>query len=582
MSGGMKELDVNGKVIYVSNIDESDERPVHVQNVDIPWGVIQNTFGARTTKIFKKDLGEVAEYYKIYKSGKSFNPDRPGEKAVIKYANAKLNYKKVATLIDKQARFLFGESPDIDVEFDGNKVVETVEDRQRISDYQRLLNRVFQQNLLDKQLMQAAKDAFVGKRVAAVVNFNLQDGITIEFINAFRFIYTTKQSNANELETFAAYTVVYEDDSEDDTVVYNEDKYKYVWEKLYESLDIYDENGVYLRTEIYLSERLFDFDGNEVEHEDAFTDRLIEDMTSIPVAVITNDGLLEEQLGVSDVDKLQGYEELYSKLSNADIDSLRLGMNPIKYTIDMTNKSTKELPIGPSAYWELVGNWSQNEGKATPQVGIIEHSNSYSTALDTTLERISSSMYDELDIPNVTLSTLQGTITSGKALKAIYWGLIVRCKEKMKVWGPNIEKIAKIIIEGSKAFPEVAQSYITSNIEASNVEYRIEVESNYPLPEDDAEEQELDMAKVTNEVMSRKTYIKRWQKLTDAEADEEIKQIMLERAALELATQSVNAILETGYPSDSTEYEYGPYKYYNPTGGKKPVDPDTVSVTEGE
>lgn len=572
--GDYKEIDTEQGVIVTNDVDLDPTFPTWVGNCNLPHERVSELLGQTQAQLFKKSWARINKYYTIYKTGAGFVPDSVRkDKAKFTYVHAKLRYKKVATLIDKQARFLFGESPDIDIEYDGDVITATDTTKSKVTQYQKMFSRICKKNKLDKQLMQAAKDCLVGERVACVINFNMEDGITIEFINSFRFIYETKNGDLNELSMFAAYT----------QIVDKETGEKSTKEKLYELVDIYDEDKNFVESQVYLTESIIpsSFD-DEIR---VLTDReLIEGMNSIPVVVITNDGLLEEQLGVSDVEKLKDYETLYSKLSNADLDALRLGMSPIKYTIDMTNQTTKDLPVGPGAYWDLTGNWTQNDGKASPKVGIIEQNNTYSEALDSSLERIESSMYNEFDIPNVTLSTLQGTITSGKALKAIYWGLIVRCKEKMLSWQPALERMAEIVIEGAKLFPNIAERYLDDETLDITIPYRVEVESNYPLPEDDAEEQELDMAKVINKVMSKKTFIKRWGKVSDEEADEELKQIILEQTASDIASEyAVNIFSDsTKYPSDNTEYEYEKYLYFTPRNAAQPEEPESVEVTEGE
>jgi hypothetical protein len=161
----------------------------------------------------------------------------------------------------------------------------------------------------------------------------------------------------------------------------------------------------------------------------------------------------------------------------------------------------------------------------------------YSSALKTTLDRIKTTAYEEIDMPNVTLESLQGTITSGKGLKAIYWPLIVRCKEKMKMWGPQLRKMVDIIIEGAMVYPNCIESYTDDKI--IPVAYEVKVEQNTPLPEDEAEEKNLDLSEVDSQVMSKKAYMMKWRGLTDEEATEELQQIALERQIIEDAAFSV-------------------------------------------
>ena len=127
--------------------------------------------------------------------------------------------------------------------------------------------------------------------------------------------------------------------------------------------------------------------------------------------------------------------------------------------------------------------------------------------------------------------SLQGVITSGKALKAIDWPLIVRCKEKMKMWGPQLRSLVDIIIQGAMLYPNCITQYTNSPI--TPVDYEIKVVQNTPLPEDEAEEKSMDLAEVDARVMSRKAYMKKWRSLSDYEVDEELKQIALERQMIE-------------------------------------------------
>ena len=155
----------------------------------------------------------------------------------------------------------------------------------------------------------------------------------------------------------------------------------------------------------------------------------------------------------------------------------------------------------------------------------------YSEALKTSLDRIKTVGYEQIDMPNITLESMQGAITSGKSLKAIYWPLIVRCKEKMKMWGPQLRQLVHIIIQGAMVYPNCIKQYTNDTVTA--VDYEIVVEQNTPLPEDELEEKNMDLAEVESKTMSRKAYMKKWRSLSDYEVDEELKQIALERQMIE-------------------------------------------------
>ena len=159
----------------------------------------------------------------------------------------------------------------------------------------------------------------------------------------------------------------------------------------------------------------------------------------------------------------------------------------------------------------------------------------YSAALDMTLKRVKKSAYEQVDMPDI--ESIQATITSGKALKAIYWPLIIRCQEKMKMWGPQLRTLVNIIIQGALVYPNCASKHINDTI--TPVDYEISVAHNTPLPEDEIEEKNMDLAEVESKTMSRKAYMKKWRNLTDDEVKEELEQIALERQLIEDSSFSV-------------------------------------------
>jgi hypothetical protein len=178
---------------------------------------------------------------------------------------------------------------------------------------------------------------------------------------------------------------------------------------------------------------------------------------------------------------------------------------------------------------------------------------SYSAALKTTLDRIKSVGYEQVDMPDVALQTMTGAITSGKALKAVYWPLIVRCKEKMKVWGPQLEAVVDIIVRGAMTFPNIALKY--SNTVLYPIDYEVHVDQNTPLPEDEVEDKTMDLNEVASQTMSRASYMKKWRGLTDDEVRSELEQISLENEIINNSFGFEQA--EGGTISDTDEYSEG-------------------------
>ena len=457
------------------------------------------------------ELTQICRYYQIYKEGAKFSV----EGSHGDYVPATLRYKMAASLIDKEARFMFAESPTIAIDPKGDVGKVTEQARDMLTVHSDMVTTVLQENNFEEQIIKAAKDCFIGKRCAGLINFNEEDGVTLTFLPSTQFVYETKFSNPNVLTKFVAFIIMVESNSLVD---------KRIFKKKFEVEQDGAGNDV-----VYLEEQIYDGRGALLEEVTERQELLI---PMIPAVVFVNDGLTGETKGESEIDLLYGYEQWYSKLSNADVDAERKSMNSIKFGIDLDPNSTKGLSTAPGSFWDL--GTDQNLDKPSPQVGMLEPNMSYSDALKTSLDRIKTVAYEQIDMPNITLETMTGAITSGKALKAIYWPLIVRCKEKMTMWGPNFRQMINIIIQGAYVYPKTVQKYISEPLVP--VDYEIRVEQNTPLPEDELEERQQDLSEVETNVMSKRAYMKKWRGLTDDEAQEELEQIAYERSVIEEAS----------------------------------------------
>ena len=500
----------------------------------IPYALI-NAEVDGSAKDTLDELTQICKYYKVYKKGASFTVEGTNGD----YIPAKLKYKMAASLINKEARFLFAVPPDITVEPKGDvgKITQGAKDALTVMND--LVKTVLDANKFEDALIKAAKDCFVGKRVAGLVNFNEDDGVTITFLPSTQFIYETKIGNPNVITKFVCFMVI------KNSITLTE-------KRIFKKKFVFDAET----EKVYLEEAMYDGAGRLLEEITEYQETL---MPMIPAVIFVNDGLTGEDEGESEIELLQDYEEYYSKLSNADIDSERKSMNPTKYTVDMESNSTKNLSTAAGAFWDLGSD--QNLDNPHPQVGILEPAMNYSEALKTSLDRIKTTGYEQIDMPNITLETMTGVITSGKALKAVYWPLIVRCQEKMKMWGPQLRALVNIIIQGAMVYPNCIKEYINETI--SPVDYEISVEQNTPLPEDEVEERNMDLAEVESKTMSRKRYMKKWHKLTDDEVQEELEQIALERQLIE----------------DSSFNTFGdnpPYSNPNPAEEDVPEDDEVI------
>lgn len=469
---------------------------------NIPYMLFANEAGSNAAAVIS-ELKQISEYYTTYWSGVQFSNGSD----VKDYVPSHLRYKMVSSLINKEARFLFAETPDmaIKAKYDSDELTQNSIDA--IAKLNIMLGEVLDTNNFEDALLKAAKDCFIGKRVAALVNFNIEDGITLTFLPSTNFYYEFKNNTPNILSKFVSFTVL------KDSLQYDD---KIILVKKYELID-----GI-----VYLSE--LEYNGMGTLVNDKISGQRIR-LKQIPAVIILNDGLTAEKGGESEIMLLQEHEQYYSIMGNADMDAEKKGMNTIKFLKDISSGSAQDLSTAPGSLWHV--DTDQNLDSASSEIGQLEPSLSYSDALKTTMDRIKTSAYELIDMPNITLETLQGAITSGKSLKAIYWSLLTRCKEKMKVWGPALKRIIRIIVDGAYLYPDILKGYVNNT--PIPVIYKPHVEWNSPILDDETEEKATDLAEVAAEVKSRKAYLMKWCGMTSKKADEELIQIAYEKQLLE-------------------------------------------------
>lgn len=482
----------------------------------VPYSLISTELEGLYGSQVLAEMHEIISYYDVYERGAGFKTE--GSKG--DYTPSDLKFKQSASLINKEARFLFSRPPDlwVDVPYDG-KNQEAM--KAANTTLQNLVDRVLAKNRFNSKLLKAAKDCFIGKRVAYFVNFDEEKGtIKVNFIPSLEFVYETDEDDSDLITKIVAFYTVIDSKTKADQRIY---KKKY-----------WMDGGF-----CWISEAIYDGYGTLIE--EITPDRSTK-FPYIPAGVIVNDGLTGDLLGESEIFNLEDFESWFSRLSNADMDAERQGMNPVRWARDMNPESTKNLSIAAGAFWDLQTDQNSAEG-VTGEVGVLETSMNYTNAITSTLSRIKSSMFDTVDMPDVSPEALKGVVSSGKTLRAIYWGLIVRCDEKMLAWRPALEHIVKTIIDGAKLYPGSAKAFLKDPI--PDVEFEVRVDNQYPLPEDEAEEKQTDLAEVQAQTMSKKSYMRKWRNLTDEEADLELQQIARERELLEDSFSGIPGVPST-------------------------------------
>lgn len=440
-----------------------------------------------------QEMNDILRLYDIYEGRENFI-DKSEEKD---YTQTEKRTNIIKKLIKEESRFLFGKTPELYIQPKND----TDADKDKAEEINLYLNKILKDNLFSEKLVKGARDCFIGKRAAIKLYAN-QDTkeIRIMFLPSLEFIYESDEENPNELKKIIFF---YQTNKE-----VEKDKQR-IWKQKYEMVD----------GRCILNEGIYNGNGILIEPINVDIDL---QLSGIPCYVIINDGLSGDPFGESDVKELLDNQIQYNRLSSEDVDTLRKGMDRIIYGIDIDPEASEKFKLKPGAFWDVPTDPTAEGKQAT--LDTIPTDFNYGDKIENSLKRIKSDMYEMLNIPMLSNDELKGMMTSGKTMKALYWQLITRCEEKMMAWRPALEWLIRAILE-------ITEVYQIEKL--PQLDYTVTVENNYPLQEDEDEEKTLDLQQVNAQAMSRKTFIKKWQGVTDDVADAEIKQIALEREMLE-------------------------------------------------
>lgn len=433
-----------------------------------------------------KEMTDIIKLYDIYENGQDWNVADKDYIPTIK----KTNYIK--KIIKEESRFLFGKTPTFKIltESEGNE-----EACLKVEDF---INKTLNKNLFSSKLVKGARDSFIGKRIAIKLHADtINKSIRVMFVPSLEFVYEPFEDRVDELKKIIFFHEMTDPNTEKSKQI--------IWKQRYEMVD----------GKCLLHEGFYNGYGQLLE---VISDNVDLKLSGIPCYVVLNDGLTGDLKGESDVAEIMDNQLAYNMLSSEDIDTLKKGMDRTIYGIDVEDSS--KFKLGPGAYWDVKSDQTIEGAKAT--IGNVPTDFGYNERIQNTLNNLKQDMFGVLNIPNVDLETLKGFATSGKSLKALYWQLITRCEEKMQDWRPALEWMVKAMVE-------MANVYNVSNVPQLE-DMIVQVENQYPLQEDEDTEKTLDMQQVNSQVMSRKSYMNKW---FEVDADEELKQIQLEKSMLE-------------------------------------------------
>ena len=442
-----------------------------------PMQMIHAELGGLYGSAVLEDIGKTIRLYEFY--------DGKGQDwkvaTGLDYKPSKKRVNLVKKLIKREAGFMFGRTPEINLRSD-------CADRDSIAAAQGMLNGILQKSRFKNKLIQAARDCFIGRRVAIKLSGGFGREPRVTFRPSFEFVYATAEDDCDTLQKIIFF---YQTNN-----AAERDKQR-VWKQKY-----YMKDG-----RCILNEGIYNGFGQLLEGgEDVDTG-----LDFIPCYVIVNEGLTGDLMGESDVAELVDLQNAYNRLNSDDADALKFNMFPQTVATDAKAESLEYIRISPGALVDLqtdpavMGDGQSRQAKLYK----LESGFGYSERFEAAVNRTKNDMYDLLSVPNVSLEQLKGLMQSGKSMRALYWELISRCEEKWASWEPALQWLAEAILKMNAV-------YLGTDIPEG---YSVEIEHLYPILEDDFTEMSNDRQEVAAGLRSRASYIEKWGVAPDAAAE---------------------------------------------------------------
>ncbi len=431
----------------------------------------------------------------------------------LEYVPTKAVTNLIKKLIKAEVRFMASRAPEIKI------VAENKADVDKAKALETWITGVLNSNSWQRKLIQAARDCFIGKRVALKISGREGKPLRIGFRPAQEFVFEVVEDDSESLKKIVFFYQVMDEKDDGD-----KSKQK-IWRQRYEIRD----------GKCILDEGLYDGNGKPIDEPFKNFDTKL---PFIPCRVIINDGLTGDLEGESDVEELLDNQDDYNHTKSDDRDALRFNMFPMTKVTDASQDSVEAIKVSPGALIDLQTDSSARDGRQA-NMDILEAKFNYDQRVENHLNRVKNDMYGILSIPNVSLEQLKGMAQSGVAISGIYRELVARCEEK---WAEGWDDALRWMVE---TLVQMARLYGVAEIPEFG--YNITIDHLYPILGTDETERMNDLNEVGKQARSRLSYVTKWQK--DADAQGELKQIRLEQSLLEDAyAGAVDAELETVTP----------------------------------
>lgn len=342
-------------------------------------------------------------------------------------------------------------------------------ENKRAEDYERLLYRLWDENKMRAQLLQAARDRLIADRVVCKIVFNQRTGkIRWLFRPDYEFIPVFSDDDFNDL--IGGHFVKLRKWSVKDTEI---DAVQIQTYRL-ENGECYFEDAVYRKTDL---KRLA-----------TITARAPMGLDFIPVVMFSVNELLAETLGDSEISNLREQNDVLNQMNEDAIDSLKFEMFSMTAVINGPEGTASKMQIAPGAVVEVRGTM---EGQA-PDIKKVEGGFRWKEAFKDQYMRVKSAMHEISGLPQIVPQEMNFGGINSDVLQVMFHDIITDTEEHWLSWGYALAELHEKTIRYLQArLDQASFAYDKEVIRAIGDNYENEMRFVLPLPDNRKELVEL-------------------------------------------------------------------------------------------
>lgn len=406
----------------------------------------------------------------------------------VDYEQIQVIDNKVKPLLKKQARWMFGKSPDIEIKVDDLKDKDCGENL-----------RKYLEDILNETFWRDTKNAFLNcsikKRILArVVAIPSTKKLKIKYEDIDNVSYKEINGELVEALFFA-----------EDRGNYNkpsEEKIYYIHKYFYDKIG---ENEVLEPSYVVLTYKGDDLENpiKEEKQEIGF------DYKRIPCFIIKNDPGINNMYGHSDVEDLKDLQNERNRKQSDFAEALKFQFFGSLAIVDGNKEDVDALTVAPGSVHAIRTSDEALANGKQAKLEVQEYNMGNSEGMISWLEQNEQAMKEILDMPDI---SQLNNIPSAKAMKYLYNDLIARCEEKWTDWNPYLFSLIEYIINIS---PQMKLDNWDKNF--STLQCTISFNHNYPIPDDEEDKKSSAIDEVEAGVRSKRSYLRDISKEEDPE-----------------------------------------------------------------